>query len=110
MRNNWINCMQYMDTSNLSALWDLLQMNGDKPRSVPRNTRAPSVTDLVFHDVDSTVRPIVANKRIERLPAPQFDQNAIPFEVKSPSVLHESDQVKLSPLYICSEDSRVSLQ
>ncbi len=39
----------------------------------------PSVEALVWHTSDSAVKPIVANRRIEKLPEPKFDIKALPF-------------------------------
>jgi len=40
---------------------------------------APSLESLVWHASDAAVKPIVANRRIERLPEPKFDAKALPF-------------------------------
>lgn len=40
----------------------------------------PSVYDLIWHATDSSVKPIVANRRIERLPEPKWDARALPFK------------------------------
>lgn len=40
----------------------------------------PSIYDLIWHATDSSVKPIVANRRIERLPEPKWDARALPFK------------------------------
>ena len=40
----------------------------------------PSVYELIWHASDSSVKPIVANRRIERLPEPKWDAHALPFK------------------------------
>ena len=39
----------------------------------------PTVYELIWHASDSSVKPIVANRRIERLPEPKWDAQALPF-------------------------------
>ena len=45
--------------------------------------------ELIWHASDSSVKPIVANRRIERLPEPKWDAQALPFTplVSPPSLL-----------------------
>ena len=42
-------------------------------------TPRPTVYELIWHASDSSVKPIVANRRIERLPEPKWDAQALPF-------------------------------
>jgi serine/threonine-protein kinase ULK4 len=37
------------------------------------------VEALIWHTSDTAVKPIVANRRIERLPEPRFEAKALPF-------------------------------
>eukprot|EP00955_Chlamydomonas_euryale_P023544 248985-Chlamydomonas_euryale.AAC.1 len=37
----------------------------------------------MWHPSDTAVKPIVANRRIERLPEPKFDAKALPFPALS---------------------------
>ena len=39
----------------------------------------PTLYELIWHASDSSVKPIVANRRIERLPEPKWDAQALPF-------------------------------
>jgi len=43
----------------------------------------PALESLVWHASDAAVKPIVANRRIERLPEPKFDAKALPFPAMS---------------------------
>lgn len=38
-----------------------------------------AVETLIWHASDSAVKPIVANRRIERLPEPKYDPKSLPF-------------------------------
>ena len=40
----------------------------------------PSAASLIWHATDSSVKPIVSNRRIERLPEPQWDPRLLPFK------------------------------
>lgn len=40
---------------------------------------ATAVEALIWHASDSAVKPIVANRRIERLPDPRYDPKGLPF-------------------------------
>ena len=39
----------------------------------------PTIYELIWHASDSSVKPIVANRRIERLPEPKWDAEVLPF-------------------------------
>ncbi|KAG2493011.1 hypothetical protein HYH03_008674 [Edaphochlamys debaryana] len=41
---------------------------------------AASLEDLIWHPSDTAVKPIVANRRIERLPEPRYDAASLPFK------------------------------
>lgn len=43
----------------------------------------PALEGLVWHASDAAVKPIVANRRIERLPEPKFEPKALPFPAMS---------------------------
>ena len=43
----------------------------------------PALETLVWHPSDAAVKPIVANRRIERLPEPRYDPRALPFQPMS---------------------------
>lgn len=53
------------------------------------------VLALVWHPSDAAVKPIVANRRIERLPEPQWDAKSLPFEPLSLQQMLNSDQQEL---------------
>ena len=38
-----------------------------------------ALDSLIWHPSDTAVKPIVANRRIERLPEPRYDPKALPF-------------------------------
>jgi serine/threonine-protein kinase ULK4 len=38
-----------------------------------------AIEALIWHASDSTVKPIVANRRIERLPEPRYEARGLPF-------------------------------
>lgn len=44
---------------------------------------AGSVEVMLWHASDTAVKPIVANRRIERLPEPKFDAKALTFPALS---------------------------
>lgn len=54
----------------------------DSNAEQPTNSGSPrpSLYDLLWHATDSSVKPIVANRRIERLPEPKWDARALPFK------------------------------
>ena len=43
----------------------------------------PALDALVWHASDAAVKPIVANRRIERLPEPKFEPKALQFPAMS---------------------------
>jgi len=45
----------------------------------------PTIEQLIWHPSDATIKPIVGNRRIERLPEPKWDAAALPFESKARS-------------------------
>ncbi|KAK9856467.1 hypothetical protein WJX84_005420 [Apatococcus fuscideae] len=47
----------------------------------PETDDAQHLASLVWHASDLAVKPIVANRRIERLPEPRWDPRAIPFAI-----------------------------
>jgi hypothetical protein len=53
---------------------------------------AVTVASLIWHPSDLSVKPIVANRRIERLPEPRFDARALPFQPLSLPQLLDTDQ------------------
>eukprot|EP00878_Enallax_costatus_P020942 GHUV01022155.1.p1 GENE.GHUV01022155.1~~GHUV01022155.1.p1 ORF type:complete len:723 (+),score=230.98 GHUV01022155.1:2317-4485(+) len=54
-----------------------------------------AVLQLIWHPSDSAVKPIVANRRIERLPEVQYDPKALPFEPLNLQQMLDSDQQEL---------------
>jgi serine/threonine-protein kinase ULK4 len=40
---------------------------------------ASNVEGIIWHVSDSAVKPIVANRRIERLPEPRYEPKGLPF-------------------------------
>ena len=46
----------------------------------------PTIEQLIWHPSDLSIKPIVGNRRIERLPEPKWDAGALPFESKARSV------------------------
>lgn len=54
-----------------------------------------AVLQLIWHPSDSAVKPIVANRRIERLPEVQYDGNSLPFEPLNLQQMLDSDQQEL---------------
>eukprot|EP00891_Asterochloris_glomerata_P004830 jgi/Astpho2/4830/e_gw1.00068.1.1_t len=53
----------------------------------------PSAASLIWHATDSSVKPIVSNRRIERLPEPQWDPRLLPFKpLALPEMLKCSQQ------------------
>ena len=57
-----------------------VQDEGPADQSSTSGTPGPSVYELIWHASDSSVKPIVANRRIERLPEPKWDAQALPFK------------------------------
>ena len=57
-----------------------VQDEGPADQSSTSGTPGPSVYELIWHASDSSVKPIVANRRIERLPEPKWDAEALPFK------------------------------
>lgn len=47
----------------------------------PQPDDAQHVAALIWHASDMAVKPIVANRRIERLPEPRWDARSIPFAI-----------------------------
>ena len=43
----------------------------------------PTIEQLIWHPSDLSIKPIVGNRRIERLPEPKWDAAALPFESKA---------------------------
>ena len=70
---------------------------GDRPPGPSSSSRqdGPKVEDLVWHPSDSAVKPIVANRRIERLPEPKWEPKGLPFEPLSLQEMLETDQKDL---------------
>ncbi|PNH11471.1 Serine/threonine-protein kinase ULK4 [Tetrabaena socialis] len=46
----------------------------------PLVTDPASMEELIWHTSDTAVKPIVANRRIERLPEPRYDAASLPFK------------------------------
>lgn len=63
------------------------QEEGPQDQPSTSGTPRPSIYELIWHASDSSVKPIVANRRIERLPEPKWDAQALPFRplVHNPS-------------------------
>ncbi len=57
-----------------------VQDEGPAEQPSTSGTPRPSVYELIWHASDSSVKPIVANRRIERLPEPKWDAQALPFK------------------------------
>ena len=57
-----------------------VQDEGPAEQPSTSETPCPSVYELIWHASDSSVKPIVANRRIERLPEPKWDAQALPFK------------------------------
>ena len=55
------------------------QEEGPQERPSTSGTPRPTIYELIWHASDSSVKPIVANRRIERLPEPKWDAEALPF-------------------------------
>ncbi|KAF5840559.1 hypothetical protein DUNSADRAFT_16357 [Dunaliella salina] len=55
----------------------------------------PALESLVWHASDAAVKPIVANRRIERLPEPKFDAKALPFPAMSLQEMLHAEQKEL---------------
>ncbi|KAL3147840.1 hypothetical protein ABBQ32_002563 [Trebouxia sp. C0010 RCD-2024] len=55
------------------------QEEGPQDQPSTSGTPRPSIYELIWHASDSSVKPIVANRRIERLPEPKWDAQALPF-------------------------------
>jgi len=45
--------------------------------------RGPSVEELIWHSTDSAVKPIVGNRKIERVPEPRWEARSLPFAAMS---------------------------
>eukprot|EP00798_Chlamydomonas_sp_ICE-L_P014436 gene14436-20443_t len=56
---------------------------------------AGSIEALIWHLSDTAVKPIVANRRIERLPEPRFDAKALPFTAMTLEEMLHADQKDL---------------
>ena len=56
------------------------QQEGSAEQPSTSGSPRPSVYDLIWHATDASVKPIVANRRIERLPEPKWDARALPFK------------------------------
>ena len=69
------------------------RVRGGVPDSGP-----PSLEKLMYHASDSGVKPIVSNKRIERVQEPTFDRSALPFQPRTLQqmlAMAENDQSEL---------------
>lgn len=55
------------------------QEGGPSEQPSTSGTPRPTIYELIWHASDSSVKPIVANRRIERLPEPKWDAEALPF-------------------------------
>ena len=55
------------------------QEEGPQEQPSTSGTPRPTIYELIWHASDSSVKPIVANRRIERLPEPKWDAEALPF-------------------------------
>ncbi|GFR42705.1 hypothetical protein Agub_g3628 [Astrephomene gubernaculifera] len=56
---------------------------------------ATSLDELIWHPSDTAVKPIVANRRIERLPEPRYDPGSLPFKPWSLKEMLGADQPDL---------------
>ncbi|GLI65982.1 hypothetical protein VaNZ11_009669 [Volvox africanus] len=56
---------------------------------------AASLDDLIWHASDTAVKPIVANRRIERLPEPRYDAASLPFRPWSLAEMLSANQADL---------------
>ncbi|PNW72926.1 hypothetical protein CHLRE_14g612000v5 [Chlamydomonas reinhardtii] len=54
-----------------------------------------SLEELIWHPSDTAVKPIVANRRIERLPDPRFDAASLPFKPWSLPEMLNANQADL---------------
>jgi len=68
--------------------------SGHTRRSSAAESEA-ALSSLIWHPSDSAVKPIVANRRIERLAEPAWDAAALPFAPLTLQHMLECDQVEL---------------
>lgn len=52
-----------------------------------------SISDIMFQDVDNAVRPVIGNKKIERIPCSALNLNLLPFQPLSSSRFSQYDEV-----------------
>ncbi|GLC54130.1 hypothetical protein PLESTB_000827100 [Pleodorina starrii] len=70
---------------------DLLVETG----SLATDRDAAPLEDLIWHASDTAVKPIVANRRIERLPEPRYDATGWTFKPLTLAEMQSADQVEL---------------
>ncbi|KAJ9520906.1 hypothetical protein QJQ45_014112 [Haematococcus lacustris] len=56
---------------------------------------SPAMDALIWHASDAAVKPIVANRRIERLPEPRYEAKSLPFTPLSLQEMLHADQKEL---------------
>lgn len=67
------------------------QEEGNAEQPSTSGSPRPSMYDLIWHATDSSVKPIVANRRIERLPEPKWDARALPFKALVSCCVYQAD-------------------
>ena len=67
----------------------------DDMQSGVLQTEPASIDGLIWHPTDTAVKPIVANRRIERLPEPRFDGKSLPFAAMSLQDMLHAEQKDL---------------
>jgi serine/threonine-protein kinase ULK4 len=77
----------------------------DISSSAPRAGAVP-LADLVWHPSDTAVKPIVGNRRIERLPDPRYEARDLPFQPLGLPEMLDTDQrdleTFLTDIYRCA--------
>ncbi|GMH45644.1 hypothetical protein BSKO_13601 [Bryopsis sp. KO-2023] len=65
------------------------------------DARLLAISELIWHDIDTTVRPIMTNRRIERLDMPKLDAKYLPFRAKSPFDVEHCRQEEQESVVSC---------
>lgn len=78
----------------LNADTDFEEYGGDDETGIVM-ADGMSIDNLIWHASDTAVKPIVANRRIERLPEPRYDPRGLPFTAMSLQEMLNAEQKDL---------------
>lgn len=78
-----------------SGIQEVTSAEASPTAAPPAVGTASDLEALMWYPSDSAVKPIVANRRIERLPEPKWDRNLLPFQPLTLQEMLSSDQKEL---------------